>query len=387
MSVLIVIARRIHANNTASELKHVNLNFKCYLDRKKTPDFKNGHRFIVSLESIMKLPRGFKPDVIILDEARTISENCNSTTLWDSKARVNPVKSLNRLKHMYSKAMIRIAADADTAYDNCVYKLLRGLDGCHIHELRAKRNKLKRSILIAFGSSQASMLSDKNDTILCRALLDCKKSIDNFDPTTGIRRVAIACGSMNKAKDYARYCDAKDIPYKLYCSDSSDSYENDFKDPDAAWEDLGVIIFTSKLSVAVDPKTTKFEHLFIHTCRRGSTSRNLLQGIDRFGRLIELLANTQIVCLIGDTNAALHQLRMKCNVFQIAPPISINACISDYDDTNARSIQQILSYLSSEKVEFVHKYEIAKKNRKGMLKVIKTLQKPKPVPPNVNDYE
>jgi hypothetical protein len=91
----------------------------------------------------MKLPLGFKPNVIMLDEARTIAENCNSSTLWDSNARINPAENLGRLKNIYSKATYRIVADADTAYDNCVYTLLRGLDGCRITKLKCKENKLK----------------------------------------------------------------------------------------------------------------------------------------------------------------------------------------------------------------------------------------------------
>jgi hypothetical protein len=39
----------------------------------------------------------------------------------------------------------------------------------------------------------------------------------------------------------------------------------DFLNPDEAWKDVDVIVFTSKLSVAVDPKTTFFGHLFIIT--------------------------------------------------------------------------------------------------------------------------
>ena len=91
----------------------------------------------------MKLPLGFKPNVIILDEACMIAENCNSSTLWDSNAHINPVVNLSHLKNMYSKATYRIVADADTAYNNCVYTLLHGLDGCQITKLKYKENKLK----------------------------------------------------------------------------------------------------------------------------------------------------------------------------------------------------------------------------------------------------
>jgi hypothetical protein len=271
--ILMISARRIHAINMTAEMNDNNLGFKCYLNKKKKDyEFFEHDRSVVSLESIGLISSSFRPDIMILDELRTIASNTDRTTLWsDKKDSLDPIKNLNAFKAFVNKTPLAISADADTDFDDGCYSLLRGLTDCTVVEIRAKEKNLKRSMLIDFKEMSQIYMGNNNGR---RTLLEC--ALDDYlssvkDTTTGPRRVAIACGSKSTAKKYGRMCLTQKIPFKLYISDASDSVCDDFKDPDKHWEKIGVIIFTSKLSVAVDPRRTHFGHLFIDTCRGASS--------------------------------------------------------------------------------------------------------------------
>lgn len=205
--------------------------------------------------------------------------------------------------------------------------------------------------------------------------LDSVKNPDGF----GHRRVAIACGSPNTSRKYARMCLIKKIPCKVYISDASHSVNNDFLDPDGAWKNIGVIIFTSKLSVAVDPRTTTFGHLIIDTSRAGCNLRDMFQGIDRFGRLKTLLCNPVIICLIHDPYPASQDLKLLCDSMSVVPT-DINECIPQYDALTVTNIKPLLRKFTRGQLCFVRDYETSGKNRISLLDKIKCKLTPVSVP-------
>ena len=95
-------------------------------------------------------------------------------------------------------------------------------------------------------------------------------------------------------------------------SDARTKY-NDFKDPDAAWKDVDVIIFNSCLTVGVDPKTTVFAKCFMHSSRYGASVRDLFQGICRLGRKEHLLLDTNIFAVVHGKEHNAHMLELRAN--------------------------------------------------------------------------
>ena len=80
---------------------------------------------------------------------------------------------------------------------------------------------------------------------------------------------------MTAVAAYGKLCEAEGVEYRVYTGDSDDAQKReDFRNPDAAWEDMGCVIFTSALSVAVNPTEVTFGKLFLHTCGTGSTLRD-----------------------------------------------------------------------------------------------------------------
>eukprot|EP01044_Picomonas_judraskeda_P025219 COSAG03_NODE_7232_length_945_cov_0.658392_1_plen_117_part_10 len=58
------------------------------------------------------------------------------------------------------------------------------------------------------------------------------------------------------------------------------------------------VIYNTCLTVGVDPKTTVFSKIFVHTSRNGGSLRDLFQGVCRIGRKANLLTDTEIHCVI-----------------------------------------------------------------------------------------
>ena len=140
---------------------------------------------------------------------------------------------------------------------------------------------------------------------------------------SGRARVAIACGSKAAVRAYGKLCDAEGVARRIYTSDSDDAQKReDFRDPHAAWEDVGCVIFTSTLSVAVNPTDVTFGKLFLHTCGTRSTLRDQFQGICRFGRAFDdqLFDATIDALLDGRPPTADEETSKKLPTFEAVRP-------------------------------------------------------------------
>ena len=109
-AIMVISARQVHAINMTSEFNRDQLDIKCYLDRKKNNcRFFEHDRIVVSLESLGLVPSSFKPDIMVLDELRTIASNTDSKTLWEGKTNsLDPIYNLKALKRFVYKAPLVI---------------------------------------------------------------------------------------------------------------------------------------------------------------------------------------------------------------------------------------------------------------------------------------
>jgi hypothetical protein len=157
-----------------AEMNDNNLGFKCYLNKKKKDhEFFEHDRLALSLEYIGLIPSSFGPDIMILDELRTIASNTDSDTLWaEKKDSLDPIKNLKAFKAFVKKAPLVISADADTDFDDGCYSLLRGLTDRTIVEISAKKKNMTRSLLIDFKTQSAVFMKGSEGRTLLECALD-----------------------------------------------------------------------------------------------------------------------------------------------------------------------------------------------------------------------
>ena len=311
LRVLVVSVRVIHAENTTHELNDAGLDFKCYKDAPKRNedgvkyDVHWSHpRHVCSLESLHHC-KTKEFDVVVLDETRALVANFDSKTLWENE-KVNALENIKTLARLVGKSSYVIAACADGRYDGGFNALVRGVAGTRrivVWDVLGK--KLVRSLKVQYtggspGEKAIVMVHASNEppSEFEQALVAYKES---FGDPRGRARVAIACSSKQRARDYGKLCEKLGLSsdeYEIYSSDTSDELKKKhFADPDLSWENVGCLIFTGSLSVAVDPRKTTFGKLFIHTMRGGTQLRDQFQSICRFGRFEGGLFDTAAGCV------------------------------------------------------------------------------------------
>ena len=256
-------------------------------------------------------------DVVILDETRALVANFNSKTLWENE-KVNALENIKTLAWLVGKSSYVIAACADGRYDGGFNALVRGVAGTRrIVVWDVKGKKLVRSLKVQFtgGSPKKKSLvmvhaSNEPPSEFEQALVAYKES---FGDPRGRARVAIACSSKKRARDYGKVCHKLGVIFEIYSSDTADEMKKKhFADPDLSWENVGCLIFTGSLSVAVDPRKTTFGKLFIHTMRNGTQLRDQFQSICRFGRFDGGLFDTEITVLVEDKQRSVGDTRTRC---------------------------------------------------------------------------
>jgi len=100
------------------------------------------------------------------------------------------------------------------------------------------------------------------------------------------KNLFVFCAYAKTARGVAAICSEYKVTFKLYYGEKDgNDKEKDFQDVDKAWEDTQVIIATSSLTVAVDPKTWHCDKIFVAS--GGGLSclpRDMAQAIKRMGR-------------------------------------------------------------------------------------------------------
>lgn len=167
--------------------------------------------------------------------------------------------------------------------------------------------------------------------------------------------IAIACGRKGDAKAYGRLLTKHGFTSIVYHGESSRATKRlHFSDPDTHWASYDAIIFTSSLSVGVDPRKCVFGKLFLHTFPMGATLRDLFQGLCRFGRfdggLLDTIIEVRLEC-ISPSERALRVQNKKLKA-RGAPPTFDNM-LSSVTKKHAGNLRHLLDCLSAGSVHGV----------------------------------
>ena len=125
-------------------------------------------------------------------------------------------------------------------------------------------------------------------------------------------RIAVCVGTKRQLKQVCAFFEEKGVPWKPYCGDSNDEAKRGLNDPDREWEALGALVFTTTLSIGVDPKSVRFARCFMWTHHAGCELLPMFQAIHRFGRspnapLLNDVVDVLLGCPPPELQAALVQ--------------------------------------------------------------------------------
>ena len=281
--VLLVSVRIIHALDLAAALQTTGVQPALYTDyRGNERDLVREQCVVLSMEQCMHLQLGHVQwDLVVLDEVRSLADKFGiSTTL-------SAASSVTQLQRAYARARYCIAADADCSLDNAVTYLLDGMASRPVNTLRVTHKRLHRTLCCTFDGKAVQRVPD--------AFVDAVAGIGRGEP----RRLGVVCATKTMAQRYAAVCKEAGVAYVLYHGGVSGAKKTaDFANPDVAWKDKQVVIYNTCVTVGVDPKTTVFDKIFLHTSRLAGSLRDLFQGVCRLGRRPELLLDTRIHCVV-----------------------------------------------------------------------------------------
>ena len=125
-------------------------------------------------------------------------------------------------------------------------------------------------------------------------------------------RVAFACASKSGHSDHIAAIANEEgleegVSYQTYSSKTSDFLKREhFSDVDKAWESLVVVSATTSLTVAVDPRRTRFAKLFLFTKRSKfcGQMRDLFQQLGRYNRFLAQ-ESLEIICFVDRINKSM----------------------------------------------------------------------------------
>jgi hypothetical protein len=268
LRVLIVSVRVIHAYDIAAAVKSDTINPVTYLDKHMDgPILFNQACIVVSMEQMYRASDVDKPwDVVILDEIRSgLGKFIFESTLKDMNSVIQFDRVCRECKYL-------IAADADCRKDGATEVFLKGLHRPYVvWDVPIIRLHRKLSVEFISGSTSQTTIPQifKNEL---EALQDGE-------------RLGVVCSTATAAKTYAQYCANRGVSHVLYHgSVSASKKRDDFRNPDAAWADKQVVIYNLCVTVGVDPKSTTFKCMFMHTSYGGGDWLAVFQAIKRFNR-------------------------------------------------------------------------------------------------------
>jgi hypothetical protein len=277
--VLLTSVRIIHALDLKQALSSAGVEPALYTDYVgRERELMEQRCVVISAEQLLHVRLvGDRPfDMLILDEVRSLCDK------FKRQSTLSSYESVLQLEHAYKTARYVIAADADCHLDNAVTYMLGGMATRPVQTLRGSHKQLKRTLYCEFSGGG----SQKPPVAFSHAL------------SKG-GRLAVVCGSKATAQAYGKECLEMGVPYAIYHGGVSARLKADhFANPDEAWVGVQCVIYNTCLTVGVDPKTTVFSKIFVHTSRNGGSLRDLFQGVCRIGRKANLLTNTEIHCVV-----------------------------------------------------------------------------------------
>ena len=124
-------------------------------------------------------------------------------------------------------------------------------------------------------------------------------------------RIAICVGSKKQLAEVSKLLEECKVPWKPYSGDTSQIAKEALKDPDPEWRPFGAIVFTTSLSIGVNPKTIRFARSFISTSRSGCNPLTQAQAIMRFGRSEDAQLLNPTIDVLLDCRPSSYQLALE----------------------------------------------------------------------------
>ena len=317
--ILCTSVRIIHAHDLSAQLGE-SFGFVSYKDEvEKNPfvDLTKANKLIISMESMHKLLRHSTSNVpqydfLVVDEARSLVD------VFSKKDTVNSETSVYMFEQLLLNTPFCIFADADICYDNAVTEMIQAITpNKGFQRLHITKHKLKRRLKLYFSQEQTDGAVMKPKTSLHQFYEQLVRPAIQ-EAILNREKVAFACASKSGHSDrIAAICRQEGLvageSYQTYNSKTSDHVKKKhFKDVDTAWESFVVVSATTSLTVAVDPRSTRFSKLFLITKRSEfcGQQRDLSQQLGRYNRWLpdETL---DIICYIDDVHPAYLPLLQK----------------------------------------------------------------------------
>ena len=116
--------------------------------------------------------------------------------------------------------------------------------------------------------------------------------------------IAVSCGLVDVVEQVVRLCRSLKVEFRDYTRKTDPQFLKELRDPDVYWADdegkpkIGCVVFTQIIAWGVDLKLPA-NAAFMYVSRRGCTSRATAQGVERFGRAVQLRDTVIKVCVDG----------------------------------------------------------------------------------------
>ena len=317
--VVYVVSRQTYGTNLTGELRrmfeeeHVWDYQETAENRQRFP-IKDCHQHIViSLQSLQLMDGIGNVVLVVLDEIRTTGDAIGGKTMEKK------VSNISGLQRMCTAVPYLVGMDADIEFLSIdatkdVCQLFAPGRAVHHVKLSGQPQHLRRTFArcwdqtIGRGKNKSNPGKRTFRRKLIRALEAWKEAYECGDFS---KRVAICISTRTQADEIIKLLNSFGTPFEIYRGDSCKNIKaRDLQHPDFHWEPLGGLLFTTSLSVGVDPQTVKFARVFGMTSRTGCGIRDVVQAFGRFGRSVDYpLDDNEIVLLI-------HGMRPKASFFE-----------------------------------------------------------------------
>ena len=232
----------------------------------------DSRQLMIEMESLWRLSGGEDPDVLVLDEFESIISLFSSSTMREVQL------CQQQLTRLILKAKFVIGLDA-----YFTHRGLRALDGILN---RSGRTALLRTNTFQPFSRQAFQIPGKKPAeIKENFVLTVMRLLESGKRVVVAGGLKTVCDSVHAAilerPDLA-------IRHKYYSKDSTRTELDDFLDPDTAWKDLQLLMFTGMLTVAVSYNLTTFDTCAVYLdASGGPVVRDIFQMIHRVRHYID----------------------------------------------------------------------------------------------------
>ena len=295
--ILLMSANIIYGTSLAHELKQAGFDVAFYKNKDSNL---TAHQVVVcSLESFHHLD-GQSFDMLLIDEIRTISGIVGGETMPH-------FPNLFRLRNLCNSTPRVVVCDADLKFTSnesepnpVVHDMLRIIsEDRHVlcvNSTHPGPSHLKRKVRLFHKHKMARFGQKQWEAEIKRA---AKAWHDNHE-----HRFAICVSTRKKDKSHlkkmAALLDELKVPFKTYSGGSGRKSKVGLNDPDAEWTPLGAILFTTTLSIGVDPKYVQFACVFVWAAANGCSVLTQAQAAMRFGRAKEAPLLDPTICILID---------------------------------------------------------------------------------------